>query len=489
MSVSEINKIKNLKELKKIMDKVININIITLSVGAGKNNALILLKNYLYNLVKKQKEYLRPDSVPKINLKRIFNKKYTSTKRLSRIYEKNLYINRNIGIVPRIFLENTENKKERVNKLYDLFAKYSLILNYDYSHDLSVSFVKIPFYTKEFADELTILINKKVEISFIGNGYFGNGYKITVFEENKKYDFFYKTFFPYSNVVKHGADLEVIYAYFANRHSRKNQFVRFFMGRLATPYEKDVFLLTEFVQNNEKINTQNTRLTLDYLYSQDKRIDNTINGKIIDFGAVREWEPELNNNELRKIVRLIVMRLSKTIDKNNVLYNWKMSKKNCSTLKQYINKVNFDLYKQALNIIKRNFNSLPDEVFNDLINIKEWDNIHQINETRYLQTKDIVNLNLNTIKRNAQILNLVIKTSVDGINNMFGYMILDLFKNRQVIIFLDNENNITKMRFEKLIEGEYVSVLELSKEEIPQYKNNNIISIFNTDKEIEINKV
>ena len=481
LSVNKISEIDNIEDLSIITQKVIDIDILTTNLGAGKNNALILLKDFLYNLILKQKKCIKIENNQKINLKRVFKRDFTSTKKLSRILKNPIDFNRNIGTVPHVFLDNVEDKKECAKKLFDLFAKYSLILNYDISHTVDITKVEVKLNTKDLENELSLLINKKVKVSFAGNGFFGNGFKISVFNnENTSKDFFYKVFFPYNKRNKHGADVEIVYAYFAMNNTRKNQFAKFHMGRMATPIEKDAFLLTNFIAKKQDKNNATPKsytLSIDYLYSQDRRIDNKINGRIVDFGALREYAPELQNKTLRKIVRIISSRIKKSADRKHVIYAWQMSKNNCKSLKKYISKIKYNDYIKAVNIIKKYFRTLPQDYIKDLLNIKNWSDDHYINYKKALVTEDIITTNITQIKNNEKILDLKIKTSLDGMNNLFGYIMVDLYFDRQIIYFLDNENNVTKIRVEKQIDGKFVTLLELNGEEIAEYKNPDILSL------------
>ena len=479
LSVTKISEINNLDDLSIIAQHVIDIDILASNLGAGKNNALILLKDFLYNLILDQNKQLSNKIKQKINLKRVFKRDFTSGKKLARIYQSCNSFSRDLGTVPFTLLENAENKKKCAKELFNLFAKYSLILNYDISHTVEITKVEIKLSTKNFENELSLLINKKVKVSFAGNGFFGNGFKISVFDGDKTpKDYFYKVFYPYNKRNKHGAEVEIVYAYFAMHNARKRQFVKFYMGRMATPIEKDAFLLTDFVKKkNNDNNIYNTTLSLDYLYSQDKKIDNTINGLIVDFGALREYVPELHDRHLKKIVRLIIMRIKKDADKENIIYTWQMSKKNCSSLKNYISKVQYKDYVKAIYIIKDYIKTLPEEYIADLLNINNWSDEHSIKFTKSLSTDDIITTNITKIKNNEKLLNLKIKTSMDGMNNLFGYIMVDLFFNRQIVYFLDNENNITRIRIEKQVEDKYITLLDLRGDEIKQYDNPDILSV------------
>ena len=55
MSIEEISKISNIEELYQVVQKVTDIDILSNNLGSGKNNALILYKDFLYNMIIEQK--------------------------------------------------------------------------------------------------------------------------------------------------------------------------------------------------------------------------------------------------------------------------------------------------------------------------------------------------------------------------------------------------------------------------------------------------
>lgn len=480
MLVSEIKKIDNLEELLLICKNINGIDVLSENADFFMNDK-ILLKNSLYSLISAQKQKICKNNCKKINLKKVLKNKLLTRSELFSILIENPNTNRNIGNLPKIFLESIENKKECSNAVFDLFARYSQILNYDYIHN-DIGNVEIPIYTKEFEVELKKLIKKSVRIEFVGSGCNGNGFKITVIGKNDiKYNYFYKNFYQIAIIRKdkrefrHGGDLEAMFAYYANKNGRKKQFVKFYMGRIASPFEKDAFLLTDYLEVKPDFVMQKQPLFLDYIYSEDKRIDNTINGKTVDFGGLVENIPELRDKNLRRTVRIILQCISRIADENNIRYIWEIKNNNLSILKDYAKKCDKNIYKKSVCIIKKYIPTLPKEIIHYLNNVKV--NSKNITIIKQLETSDIITKHTKTLKNNIKYLQLRIIASNNASKDMFGYIILDLFQGRQAVYILDKDNNITRIRIERKIDNKIKTILELQDSQIETYTNSNITEL------------
>ena len=472
MLKEEINNVDNLKDLFLVAKKVNNIEILS-NDNKYFLNEKILLKNFLYILIANQKNKIIKNQNNKIRISALLKNKLLSRKTLFSLFIRYPSINRDIGEIPYIFLKGVKNKQEVSKKIFDLLAKYSHILNYDYLESKSRYFC-VDIRTNELSQELSKIINKKTEIVFSGNGCNGNGFLIKIFDNDIEYKYFYKVFYPRIFIPKNGSDVETMYAYFANKNGRKNQFAKFYMGRIASPFEKDAFMLTEYLERNPEYKNTGSQLFIDYILSLDNKLNNAINGKTVDFGGLVENIPSLRSKKMRKLVRIILMSISHTVDKNNIKYTWSISRNNIEVIKNCADKYGKTIYRQALKIIKKNIIIMPQTLIAQLNNIQK-NKENSIFVYKYLQTEDIITRNILTLKRNIKTLNIRIKSSMDGSENMFGYIILDLFNNRFAMYMLDKNNNITKIRLEKMIDNnQFKTLLELNGEQIDIYQNDNI---------------
>ena len=480
MIINDIKQINNIKDIHKIINKVSDIEIISDNAEYFLNDK-ILLKNFLYILLAQQKNKIESYRTPKINIKKLFKKKLYKKNNLYKIYKKYPSLNRNLGSIPSIFLENVKDKGICSKQLFKVFSDYSLKLNYSFSDNI-ISIDELNKIIKNFANEISIITKSSINVSFIGNGSNGNGFKISVSNLCGTKNFFYKVFYPrkrnkFDIGYRHGSDLEPIFAYFTNCNDRKKHFVKFYAGCFSSQYEKDAFIITEFVDKNTETKKSNV-LNIDFIISEDKRFDNTINGKIVDFGAIKVAIPKLLNKHLKKIVRIITSRIILKFDKTKINYNWKMSKANCNILKNYVKNVDKNIYLEALNIINKQIPTLPKSFIRDLKNINNWEEEHFIDITKAINAHNIITDNFKLLKRNIKTFDIKIKSTMEGDDNLFGYIILDLYNMRQAVYFFDKYNNITRLRIEQKKNNTFETLLELYGEEIKNYMNSNISNIF-----------
>ena len=146
-------------------------------------------------------------------------------------------------------------------------------------------------------------------------------------------------------------------------------------------------------------------------------------------------------------------------------------------LKSYIQKYNKTIYYCAISIIQKYIPTLPDKLIKELKNIYNTSSNKTITISKSLQASDIITTNIKLLKRNIKYLNLKIVTSLNGSTNMLGYIILDLFKNRQAVYILGKNNEIQKIRIEKLENGKFKTLLELKCHEIESFKNLDLTKI------------
>ena len=479
MIVNEIKKINNIKDIQKIIDSVLNIEVISDNAEYLLNDK-ILLKNFLYELLVKQKSKICVSKKSEINIKKLFKKQICKRKNLYNIYKKYPNLNRNLGSMPKIFLEQAEDKEHCSKKLFEILSKYSLRLNYSFSEEI-IPVEELNIIMQNLADELAELVKYTVNVSFVGNGANGNGFKISVLNSKEQKDFFYKVFYlrtvpSYDSGYRHGSDLEPIYAYYISCNDRKNHFVKFYAGRFADKYEKDAFLLTEYVERESEFK-QSYIQNIDFISSEDKRFGNIVNGKIVDFGAIKIDIPVLLNKQLRKIVRVITSRINFYFDENTINYHWKISKANCKMLKSYMQNVDWDLYIQAVNLIFKQIPVLPKQFIQNLKNIRSWDDEHYVDMTKKMDSKDIITHDIKLLKKNIKLFNLKIKSVMESSEDLFGYVILDLLNNRQAVYFLNQDNKITRLRIEKCVNNSFETLLELYGDDIKTYKNSDISAL------------
>ncbi len=460
--------IDNKEKLYKAFDEVNEIDIIDDETDCISNKK-ILCKNFLLNILGAKKKEFKLTNTEKLNLKQLLAKHIITGEKIIEILEKFPNTNRNIGNVPKVFFRKITKKKHSICalKLYDIFAKYALILNYDYTCDKE-DYDYIECKDQELAKELTKLLRQKVSVKYTGHGCNGNGFKISLNNQN----YFYKVFYLHNkpdkiSIEKHGSNAEIPFAYFANKKGRKGQFAKFYFGRISSKYEKDCFMITEFLEKQDK--KPQDGLHIDYITinpDEYRRSDNKINGKIVDFGGLIESDTEdLKNPALRKLIRIILKHLNYQFDSNIFQAKWEINKANLDSLKTYIiSKADYKLYLRAVEIIKTSIHNIPEKILETLINLKNASKPIKIIDT--LLPEHIVTPRLETLIKNLYHFNMKIKTRQNAQTGILGYLIIDLNNNKHAIVRFDTENKIQEIRFEQIVAGKINILLKLTRPEI-----------------------
>ncbi len=461
--IEEIIEIKSKKLFAKKQKEVLDFDILDEELQLI-SNYRILLKNTLYKALQNNKLSKIDKKAPKINLKKMLIKRHYNGFEILDILDKFPNSNRNIGSIPKVFLEKVSNKKETSKKIFDLFAKYSLILNFDYSLEKDDT-EYIDCDCDSLANELSGLIDKNVKIKYIGHGCNGNGFKINIDSEK----FFYKVYYPLGNkdtINKHGATAEVSSAVYAQTYSSKGVFAKFFFGKIASKTSKDGFLITEFIDKNKDLRDNSIRnLRINYITLTPNelcRSDNTLCGKFVDFGGIEESNiKELQNPAMRKMIRIILNSINYRFDKKTFSSCWKVHPNNIISLRNYSKNKDY-LYKNALKIIKRKIYNIPNDIIEKLNNINSFDNIET---TEQLSIKDLLTNNLRTLFRIVRYYKIPIRSVQKSINGSMGYIILDLGNNK-LVIYLFTKHKIYQIRFEEQMEKEFKILHKLCDDEI-----------------------
>ena len=134
-------------------------------------------------------------------------------------------------------------------------------------------------------------------------------------------------------------------------------------------------------------------------------------------------------------------------------------------------------YKKALKVIRKYVQVLPKFFIDKVAKLKKRKRACEISITKTIETKDLITRDLRKLLRNVRDLNLKIKSSMDAKGLIFGYIILDLFKNRQAVYILGKDNEITRVRLEKLVGDKFVTFIELFGDDIDKYENPDITKL------------
>lgn len=490
------NKLTN--SISKIVENIFSFNDIDVLCNYSKNitdidiiidgcditsNKIAFLKNFLCEiLIKKEKELLSKQKEDSFSLNNILSKNLMNGEELLAFLQKSNCKNRNIGTMPNVFLDKVKDKKNTAIAIYDLFAQYSLRLNYDYEldyEDCDYEANYLPPDIESFIEHVSALINKPVKMSYVGSGFNGNGFKIVVDEQK----FFYKVFYLYNSsyperYYNHGGLAEPQMALFATKNSPKSNFAKFFFGRVCNVMGIDSFLVTEFIERNDNIKNDKIKLSVDYVKiskTEEHKYDNKINGKIVDFGGIRVAIPQLADKNLRKFVRVILSFIKYKNDENKLYYEWNIS--NIKALKTYLAKFKKSDYQKALELIENYQNYVVSEILDFLKDIEKYkDDVFHYE--KFIRTTDVLKINVADVYKTITKYNLHVATRTEPIPefNSFGNFIVRLNSLYQIVYLFNLNDEIIKIRIEKFENNNIKTVLEV--DNIDNVKNFNDVELY-----------
>ena len=185
--------------------------------------------------------------------------------------------NRQIGELPKRWLNNSSNHKITTEEIYESISKFQKTKN-----------------IKSFAKELTSILKQKVKVTELKSGGFGTCYRIKtknediclkIFKDNRKI----YTEDTYNN----GANVEPQTAAFMSNNFK--YIVPFYFGRISGSMYKDGFYATKYLDESNNTNNyknisilqSQTNNNFKYYASDLMRPGNVINGLITDFGQIK----------------------------------------------------------------------------------------------------------------------------------------------------------------------------------------------------------
>ncbi|MBR2068849.1 MAG: hypothetical protein IJ877_03710 [Candidatus Gastranaerophilales bacterium] len=180
--------------------------------------------------------------------------------------------NRNIGSLPEGWVNSALNKDEIKENIYNAIDRFK--------HEGKI---------EDFEEELSYLLNKDVQVTKLGAGCYGTGYKISMEGcEDICLKIFYNSKLARTDKINdHGQFVEPQMALFANNHSDK--YVKFYFGRLGGINTQDGFMVCQYLDRHVPIIPTNPKDTDIYDIHTEDTLDgyNMIQGIIYDFGTTR----------------------------------------------------------------------------------------------------------------------------------------------------------------------------------------------------------
>lgn len=266
-----------------------------------------------FNYHKSQGTELTPENLTyKGNLTHAFETNMTDYQSLSQILSRFPNTDRRVGHLPKEWINDVpkSEQKDFVANIYQAFSNFA-------------SIPKDERNVNNLATTLKSIFNKNVDVEQLGYGNFGTGYKISIegskpfvlkaFDEIKKENKYMKNI--------HGHTIEPQNALYSK--GKGNDFADFYFGKVNDVYDKDGFMVNEFLPPKES-KSQQRDLTIRRFDSSD--VDrasghNLRYGKIIDYGAMEITDKRLmDNGSVAKLTRIISSNM--IASKNSNVYGF-----------------------------------------------------------------------------------------------------------------------------------------------------------------------
>ncbi len=262
---------------------------------------------------KSQGTELTPENLTyKGNLTHAFETNMTDYQSLSQILSRFPNTDRRVGHLPKEWINDVpkSEQKDFVANIYQAFSDFASVPREQRN-------------IKDFKTTLKSIFNKNVDVEQLGYGNFGTGYKISIegskpfvlkaFDEIKKENKYMKNI--------HGHTIEPQNALYSK--GKGNDFADFYFGKVNDVYDKDGFMVNEFLPPKES-KSQQRDLTIRRFDSSD--VDrasghNLRYGKIIDYGAMEITDKRLmDNGSVAKLTRIISSNM--IASKNSNVYGF-----------------------------------------------------------------------------------------------------------------------------------------------------------------------
>lgn len=474
----KIAETQSIKDLESLSEEILKIDVrIIVDEKKRVSNLRTHIKNSLCKALMEREKSLCKGKIIKLSLTNLFSKKLFNGREINKLPLTRH--SRTIGTIPYVFIEKSINSKKTSIEIFDLLSEYSMKLNYDFEFKVQTFEGEKEFLLlniKQFEKDLAKITGQKVKLEFIGSGFNGNGFKLTI--ANKV--FCYKTFYIYNpddapNTCCHGTLAEAQMALFASKNSRKGQFSKFYFGKVGYKYNIDSFVVTEFVDKNNNRN-KNNRFYIDHITTMDSNPRNRVNGKIVDFGATKIGIPELSDKQLQQMVRIICNSMYMYFDQSKISYHWFLNKNNINQLKKYLVNIDPKLYQKAFEIILTYSVGMPLDMQKFFKNLKSEQLENNIVFEEVLNTKHLFTTNIEELKFNVELFNILkTETPPMPIFNSAGYIIIDLYNDYQAVCFY--RENIEKIRIEKLEGEEFRTILEITADEFESFPLQNMYEL------------
>lgn len=266
-----------------------------------------------FNFHKSQGTELTPENLTyKGNLTHALETNMTDYQSLSQILSRFPNTDRRVGHLPKEWINDVpkSEQKDFVANIYQAFSDFASVPREQRN-------------IENFKTTLKSIFNKDVDVEQLGYGNFGTGYKISI--EGSK-PFVLKTFDKVEDEYKymkniHGHTIEPQNALYSK--GKGNDFADFYFGKVNDVFDKDGFMLNEYLPPKDS-KSQQRDLTIRRFDSSDVDRASGHNfqyGKILDYGAMEITDKKLmDNGNVAKLTRIISSNM--IASKNSNVYGF-----------------------------------------------------------------------------------------------------------------------------------------------------------------------
>lgn len=248
------------------------------------------------------------------NLLHFLKKKLRTTEQIEKFISGLSDEEKYIGELPekwrkKFSVSQLRDKTKQIQHLFSTFA--------DKCHCVDrVKPEKLQGRIDRLSKSLEDILGEKSKVTFVGKGDYGKVFRIQCAGEDLALKIYHSNH-PRHLLFSHGATKEIANAVTLNDCLKKNQCARFYCGKVTTNSESDAFMLSEFVQKENKPTIKEKLKRWIYKkfdFGDTQKEGNLINGKITDFGAISyNFENQEQQKFAKKLYPLMVKGDSKAI--------------------------------------------------------------------------------------------------------------------------------------------------------------------------------
>ena len=269
-----------LSEFKKYIDNISLDELYEIAPRLKKFNCDDMLEFFKFHFTKGTKNFNSSNLEFPQNLTDFLEKNPVNAYEIQKLLAIYPNTSRNIGSLPQEW--NVGSHSDEIREILDKFRKEAACVSD------KITFIKgNPILTIQ--KELSNCLGKKVIVTELGTGKFAKVYRISVdgAKDVVMKVFHKKPLTAYDSFNIHGEFIEPQRGIFLSANSDK--FAKTHCGKISTEIDKDGYILTEYLEESDKVLQQNEFIKLkNYLVFCDDVNEghNVINGKMYDFGDI-----------------------------------------------------------------------------------------------------------------------------------------------------------------------------------------------------------